>query len=161
MKRQNILSLLTICFLCVFTISCNHKDEEKYENRGYVTKFSDFSKIKPGESNQQDVLMTLGSPITSSVFGDEQWIYAGEEVTKETFFEPDLKSYESYVISFNKDGIVKKVEKKDKGSLRDVKISGDRTTASGNSLTLMQQLLGNLGRFNTQDRVGAGGGAGR
>lgn len=157
---KTLPKLLTICFLSILLFACYSKKDENFENRGYVTKFSDFSKIKTGETTKDEVFATLGSPITTSIFGDEQWIYAGSEVTKETFFEPKLKSYQSYVITFDKAGIVKSVDKTDKSSLRKVDISKDETITSGSSVTLFQQLLGNVGRFNTQNRVAAGGGAG-
>jgi len=161
MKKKKPTNLLILCFLSIFIASCAGVEEENFESRGYVTKFSDFSKVKLGESDKEEVLNILGSPITTSIFGDEQWVYAGGEVTKETFFKPELKTYESFVITFDKNGIVKKIDKKDKSALRDVKISKDETSTSGNSVTLIQQLLGNVGKFNSQNKVGAGGGLGR
>ena len=60
-----------------------------------------------------------------------------------------------------KDGVVKKINKRDKSALREVKISKEITSTSGNSVTLIQQLLGNVGKFNTNNKVSAGEGAGR
>lgn len=152
--------LLVLFTFSLTSCSAVKDDEDDKENRGYVTKFSDFSKIKPGNTNQQETLQILGSPITKSLFGKEEWIYAGGEVTKETFFEPEIKSFESYKITFNDAGIVESIKFKDRSSLKEFEISEDRTISGGNSLTFFQQLLGNVGRFNNQQRVGAGGGVG-
>ena len=150
-----------IVFLIITVSSCSalKTDEEDHENRGYVTKFSDFSSIEPGKTSRDEVLQILGSPVTKSMFGKEEWIYAGGEVTKETFFEPEVKSYESYVIGFDEKGIVSSVN--GNNSLREFEISEDKTISGGNSLTLFQQLLGNVGRFNNAQRVGAGGTSGQ
>jgi outer membrane protein assembly factor BamE (lipoprotein component of BamABCDE complex) len=158
MKTPQIALLLLLTTL-VFGCNTSSKDEN-YENRGYVTKFSDFSAIKEGKSDKQEVLQTLGTPTTTSLFGEEQWIYAGGEVTKETFFEPKVKSYQSFTITFDESGIVKKVATGQKANLRKFNISKDETTTSGNSVTLFQQLLGNVGKFNPQNKMGPGGGVG-
>ena len=126
--------------------SCNGADN--IENRGYVTKFSDFSKIKAGESTKSDVIQALGSPSTTSLYGNETWFYIGKEQTKETFFAPEVKSYDAYQITFNKAGVVTAIDKKDKNSLKEFDIAKDYTKTSGNEITFWQQLFGNLGKFN-------------
>lgn len=126
--------------------SCSGDDN--IENRGYITKFSDFSTIKPGISTKSDVLQALGSPSTTSMFGNETWFYIGKEQTRETFFEPELKSYDAYEIAFNNAGIVSSINKKDKNNLKEFDVAKDYTKTSGNEITVWQQLFGNLGKFN-------------
>ncbi len=125
------------------------------ENRGYISKFSDFSKVKPGVSTKQDVVRDLGSPTTTSMFGTETWYYIGKEETKETFFEPELKSYTAYEITFN-GNVVKNITLKDQTAMNDVEVSEDFTRTSGNEVTFMQQLLGNLGKFSPTGRQNRG-----
>lgn len=129
--------------LPVIMASCSND----VENRGYVTKFSDFSKIKPGVSTKADIIQELGSPTTTSIFGEETWYYIGKEETKESFFRPETKSYDGYEITFNGD-VVKNIVKKDQTALRDMDISDDYTKTTGNEITVWQQLFGNLGKFN-------------
>lgn len=161
MRIIHFKALATILFtLTLISCSTIKEDIDDKENRGYVTKFSDFSKITPGKTTKEEALRLLGSPLTKSLFGKEEWIYAGGEVTKETFFEPEMKSFESYKIAFNEEGIVESIKFKDINSRKEFEISEDRTISGGNSLTFFQQLLGNVGRFNNQQRVGAGGGVG-
>jgi outer membrane protein assembly factor BamE (lipoprotein component of BamABCDE complex) len=143
---------LSIAMLMMTLASCS----PDVENRGYVTKFSDFSKIKVGKTTKGEALQVLGSPTTKSLYGDDKWIYLGSEVSKETFFEPEVKSYKAYEITFNDKGIVKDMKTKTKSDMREFAISGDRTATSGNEVTLLQQLLGNLGKFNP-GRRGPGG----
>jgi len=153
-------SVFSICLVVsgLMLASCS----EEVENRGYVTKFSDFSKVKPGVSTKTDVIQALGSPTATSIFGQETWFYLGKEETKETFFTPEVKNYEGYSIVFNEKGIVTSIDKKDKNSLRDFQASGDSTPTAGNKVTVMQQLLGNLGKFNPAAKNGHshGGGTG-
>jgi outer membrane protein assembly factor BamE (lipoprotein component of BamABCDE complex) len=56
-------------------------------------------------------------------------------------------------IVFNNKGVVTRVDEYTKEAAKDVAVSTDKTPTEGNSITIWQQLLGNLGKFNT-----AGGG---
>ena len=143
---QNFLKSIYIALFGALVASCSLNSDE-VENRGYMTKFSDFSKIKAGSSTKSDVIQALGSPSTTSMFGEETWFYVGKEQTKETFFEPEIKTYDGYEITFNKSGVVSSVNKKDKSALKEFEVAQDSTQTSGQELTVWQQLLGNLGKF--------------
>jgi len=144
---------LTIVFL-IYTIAFGITSCSKTEikNRGYVTKFSDFSQIKVGSSTKNDVIQSLGSPTTTSIYGDETWFYLGKEESKETFFRPETKSYDAYEITFDKAGVVSALNKKDKTALKEMEAEEDYTKTSGNEITVWQQLFGNLGKFNPASR---------
>lgn len=141
---KRTVRLALFLFLSVFLVSC----AEEIENRGYVTKFSDFSKLNTGKSTKMDVIEALGSPTTTSDIGGENWIYLGVEETKETFFDPEIKSYDAYILSFNKNGVLNEVKKKDKSSLKEMAVAKEYTETGGNEVGFFQQLLGNLGKFN-------------
>ncbi len=146
---RNLLTLAFTGILPVIMASCTND----IENRGYVSKFSDFSKIKAGVSTKYDVIQELGSPTTTSLYGDETWYYIGKEQTKETFFRPETKSYDGYAITFSGD-VVKSINKKDQTALKDVDVSDDFTKTSGNAVTVWQQLFGNLGKFDPASKQG-------
>ncbi len=139
--------------LVLIAISACSKD---IENRGYVVKFSDFSKIKPGVTTKEQVLKDYGTPTTTSIFGQETWYYIGKEQTKETFFDPKVKTYDGYAISFNDKGIVSDVKVKGKSDLKKVDVEDDHTETAGNHITIWQQLFGNLGKFNPTGRQNRG-----
>ncbi len=150
---QNSLRSLSIAIFGLMLVSCAGENDN-IENRGYIAKFSDFSKIKVGSSTKGDVMRELGSPSTTSMFGSETWFYIGKEQTKETFFKPEVKTYDAYGIEFNKSGVVSAINKKDKNSLKEFAVSDDFTRTSGSKITIWQQLLGNIGRFSPAERGG-------
>jgi outer membrane protein assembly factor BamE (lipoprotein component of BamABCDE complex) len=151
-KLSNIFNFLLLSVVLLTVSSCSND----LENKGYVTKFSDFSKIKAGTSTKQDVISTLGSPTTTSLFGKETWFYLGKEQTKETFYEPETKNYDGYEIAFDESGIVSKISRKGKEDLKEFEIAEDYTKTTGNEITVLQQLFGNLGKFNPAGRAGSG-----
>jgi hypothetical protein len=62
------------------------------------------------------------------------------------------------VVAFNDDGVVRAVEHKTLQDGREVVPIARATPAPGRELTFLEQVLGNLGRFNSTGGEGGGGG---
>ena len=151
LKKLPNFSLVAVIALSFVALTACEKD---IENRGYMTKFSDFSQIQPNISTKQDVMQALGSPTTKSVFAPETWYYLGKEQTKETFFDPEIRSFSGYKITFNEAGTVSNIEMQDKSANRSFDVSEEVTETSGNEITFFQQIFGNLGKFNPASKQG-------
>ncbi|HEY5597739.1 MAG TPA: outer membrane protein assembly factor BamE [Kiloniellales bacterium] len=117
--------------------------------RGNLPDPEAVSKISPGVHSRADVASLLGSPSTISTFEDSKWFYIGQKTTQFAFFAPEVLERKIIEISFAADG---KVEESKIYSLADGKEIEpvDRITPTeGRELTILQQLLGNVGRFPT------------
>ncbi len=123
------------------------------EDRGYTRSQVDFSRIIPGTTTSKDVLELLGSPSSYSSYGDETWYYISAHKETTAFFKPKIVDQGATAVIFDNKGVVKRVDEYTDAAKRDVAISTDKTPTEGNRITIWQQLLGNLGKFNT-----AGGG---
>jgi outer membrane protein assembly factor BamE (lipoprotein component of BamABCDE complex) len=127
------------------------------EQRGNLPSADEIAQLKPGKTTKDQVLKIMGSPSSVSVFNDKDWYYISARTSQLAFFQPKVVDQEVYVVDFNDDGVVRAVEHK---TLRDGEVITPvaRTTpAPGRELTFLEQLIGNLGRFN---RGGGGGGGG-
>ncbi len=105
------------------------------------------SKINPGVHTRIDIASLLGSPSTVSTFQDSKWYYIGQKTTQFAFFEPEILERKVLVISFDDAGYV--ADTRTYG-IEDGKIIDpvERITPTeGRELSIIQQLLGNLGRF--------------
>ncbi len=121
--------------------------EQSVQVRGNIPDGEVISKINPGVHSRIDVASLLGSPSTVSTFEDSKWYYIGQKTTQFAFFEPEVLERKVLVISFDDAGYV--ADTKTYG-LEDGKIidSVERITPTeGREFTVIQQLLGNLGRF--------------
>ena len=123
------------------------------EERGYTKSQSDFSRIIPGTSTSKDVLELLGSPSSFSSYGEETWYYISARKETIAFLAPEVVDQGAVGVVFNNKGVVTRVDEYTKEAGKNVAISADKTPTEGNRITLWQQLLGNLGKFNS-----AGGG---
>jgi len=100
-----------------------------------------------GKSTRSDVLRALGSPTTQSTFNPDVWYYIGQETEKYGILDQEIKEERILVVMFNDKGLVETISPFD-GGRQDIPYARSKTPTHGNELTFMQQLLGNLGRFN-------------
>lgn len=119
-------------------------------SRGYNSDKLQLSEneIKPGIANINTVRNVMGSPSATSSFGDPTWYYISSKTKSVAFLQPEVIEQNVIAIAFDEKGTVKNVQKYDKNDMRRFELRKDYTEAEGNDLTVLQQLLGNVGRFN-------------
>lgn len=103
--------------------------------------------VKPGEHTRSDVLRILGSPTTQSTFNNNIWYYIGQETEKRSILDHEVTDERIVAVAFDGNGVVQTLEHLD-GDRENIPYTRTKTPTHGNDLTFMQQLLGNLGRFN-------------
>ncbi|MGQ0526638.1 MAG: outer membrane protein assembly factor BamE [Alphaproteobacteria bacterium] len=119
--------------------------------RGNMLEDYQTGKIVTGIHTRSDVLRILGSPTTTAPFDENTWYYMGQETQKKGIFDPEVAKEKIFVVTFDDTGVVQNIEQAANGRI-DVPVATNKTATHGSELTFMQQLLGNLGRFNSQDR---------
>ncbi len=138
MKRIGLLaSLLLALTACTPTQA----------TRGNIVEDFRMAEIVPGVSTRTSVLQSMGSPTTVAPFDDNVWYYIGQKTEKTGIFDPKVIDKKIVVVAFNQEGVVEAIDKVDAENI-DVPHVRRKTPTSGNEITVMQQLLGNVGRFN-------------
>ena len=115
--------------------------------RGNIVEDYRLSDITPGISNKTNVLQTLGSPTTQAPFDDNVWYYMGQKTEKRGIFDPKVVEEKIVVVAFDAEGIVQQAEVIDADRI-DVPRVRDKTPTGGNEVSAIQQIFGNLGKFN-------------
>lgn len=138
--RGTIVATALAAFL---TMGC----EEVVDVRGNMPHPDVLSKIKPGFHKQSDVENMLGTPSAVATFKKEVWYYIGGRVKTVSFFKPEVLERKVVVIRFDKKGLVSKVEAKDASTDKKIQLVTRETPTKGKDLTVIQQILGNIGRF--------------
>ena len=117
-------------------------------------QFSDavtLAKIEPGKSSRATVQAILGGPSSKTVFSDMTWYYIGQQTKTVAFFPPEILQRQVIFISFNETGTVDSIGRLDLVDGKKV-VFVDRTTpTAGQRITILQQLIGNLGRFAPEE----------
>lgn len=125
--------------------------QEKILQHGNVPDEDQVVQIMPGQDDKNRVEQLLGSPSTTGTFGDDTWYYISKRTAQTAFFDPDTIDQGVLAISFDGQGIVEDMKIYDQADGRLVAMVDRTTPTHGNELTIIQQLLGNFGRFSPED----------
>ena len=126
--------------------------EEHVNVRGNVPHSTDIAKIRKGFHKKSDIENLLGTPSTVATFKKETWYYIGGRVKTVSFFKPEFLDRKIVIVKFNSAGVVDSVESRDAPTNKEVKLVERETPTKGKELTIIQQLIGNVGRFATPDK---------
>jgi len=112
-----------------------------------------LSQIQPGVSREADVVAVLGTPSAEGTFNPNEWYYIGQVTSQTAFFAPDVDKREIVKVTFDPaTGTVSKVEQLDKSAGQNIEMVGRTTPTAGHNLGVVEQVLGNVGRFNAPDK---------
>ncbi len=139
---------LAVAGLALAIASCTGR----VDTRGNLADAEAVSQITPGESTRGTVEDLLGSPTTVATFNDRTWYYIGRKTEKVAFFEPEVLEQQVVAVHFDPSGLVEEVKIYGKDDAREFELVERTTSTAGKELTVLQQLFGNLGRFNTDER---------
>ena len=120
----------------------------RVEMNGNLPDPERLAEIKDGGFSRDEVAEILGSPSSVAVLEGEVWYYISKRTETVAFFEPDVSDQQVVVIHFDKKGMVSKVQTLGLEQARTIEPAERETPTAGNELTLFDQLIGNLGRFN-------------
>jgi len=123
--------------------------EAKSQVRGNKVDPDALKELHPGVSTQADASSLLGSPTAHASFDDRTWLYI-EEVTRPRIAATQAVLAQNVVVlTFDDKGVLRSVSTLDQKDALPVDVVARATPSPGSSASFMQQLLGNVGRFNT------------
>lgn len=143
--------ILSTALACLLLAACG---TGKTDDRGYQDAAEISTRITAGTSTRDDVLAALGSPSTQSDFGEESWYYIRSAKESVAFFKPKITEQEVTRIIFDESGVVKKIETYTLDQSKDIAIVNRITPTEGHKLGMIEQIVGNLGRFNKDPKTG-------
>jgi outer membrane protein assembly factor BamE (lipoprotein component of BamABCDE complex) len=117
-----------------------------------------MASIKPGVTDKASVTALLGSPSSVASFDPNTWYYISQKTVDLAFFKPRLEDEKVVLISFDKKGVVQKVAYVGMDAHKEITPDPDKTPAPGREFTILEQLIGNFGRFSAPDSGGNGSG---
>jgi outer membrane protein assembly factor BamE (lipoprotein component of BamABCDE complex) len=131
------------------------------EQRGNLPSPDKLSEIHVGSTTRDEVIKLLGTPSSVSVFNnDKSWYYISRRTEQTAFFDPSVVDQQVYVLRFNDQGVVTAVDHKLLEDGKEITPVARATPAPGRELSFLEQLIGNLGKFNSSEGGGSSGGGG-
>lgn len=123
---------------------------------GQVLDENKVAVIQPGVQTEADVEELLGTPSSTSVFGNKTWLYISKRTSRIAFLEPDVLAQNITEITFDESGVVASIRQYDLNQAKEVAPIARTTPTEGKKLTFLDQMIGNLNRYG----AGAAGRAG-
>jgi outer membrane protein assembly factor BamE (lipoprotein component of BamABCDE complex) len=120
-----------------------------------------LKELVPGTSTQADVTALIGSPTAKATFDPNTWLYISEVTKIRIGQTPGVENQAVVALSFDDRGVLRGIKKLDKADALPTTIVARATPSPGTSASFLQQLFGNIGRFNPlgPGSPGTGGGA--
>ena len=115
--------------------------------RGNFLEDRQIEDVKVGEHSRYDILQYMGSPTATAPFNENKWYYIGQKTEKRGILDHEVIEEQVIAVEFDDKGIVSKIERLDT-EREDIPVNKNKTSTSGNEVTVIQQMLGNLGKFN-------------
>jgi outer membrane protein assembly factor BamE (lipoprotein component of BamABCDE complex) len=121
--------------------------EPVYDTRGNLPDPDQVLQLQPGVDDRRQVTELLGSPSTVATFSDKTWYYISKRTKRISFWDPQVLDQQVLAIRFDNGGVISDMKLYGLEDARVVVPDPNSTPTSGKELTLLQQLLGNIGRF--------------
>ena len=126
------------------------------DDRGNAPDKASLNGIKAGVTDKASVTRLLGSPSTIATFDNNTWYYISQETRNVAFFKPQLLDQHVVAINFDSKGVVQKIAYLDMKDHREIEPNPNATPAPGREITMLEQLVGNFGRFAAPSPTNSG-----
>lgn len=123
----------------------------RQDYRGLVIDEDKLKLVTVGQTTEAQVGALLGSPSTTSTFPEwgTTFYYISSETEAVAFLAPELIDQQVVAIAFDKEGKVREIKRYGMKDGRQIAFVERETPTRGRELTFLEQLFGNLGRFNS------------
>lgn len=114
---------------------------------GHTIDPESLARITPGVTSREEVARLMGSPSALATFEDDRWYYVTQRRENHSFFQSDITEQEVVTITFDARGIVSELDQHGMDQAMAIEPDPDSTQTLGNEMTVVEQLIGNVGRF--------------
>jgi outer membrane protein assembly factor BamE (lipoprotein component of BamABCDE complex) len=144
-NRRSTPHLLYCALIALALAAC----QPTIDQRGNLPDEKKLSAIEPGVTTKEAVSRLIGTPSSVSTFGDKTWYYISRRTEQTAFFNPQVLDQQVVVVAFDEGGVVRNVQHLNLADSRPIDPSSRETPSAGKELGFVEQLIGNLGKFNT------------
>ena len=122
--------------------------DSEVRTRGHVVEDRHLATLAVGSTTAEEVLLTLGTPSTVAPFDERTWYYIGQTEAQTAFFRPEVLDRRVVVVRFDQAGVLSELGERTLDDAERIAIVERETPSLGREMTFLEQMLGNIGRFN-------------
>jgi outer membrane protein assembly factor BamE (lipoprotein component of BamABCDE complex) len=147
-RHQSTTVLPSIILVACLVLGGCSFFEAKPQLRGNHVDADQLKELVPGTTTRADVTALIGSPTARATFDDNTWLYVSEVTRRRIARTDGVLSQKVVVLSFNDQGVLQDVKQVNQDEAVPVSIVARSTPSPGTEASFLQQLFGNIGRFN-------------
>ena len=117
-------------------------------NHGYRLDEAALAQVQPGRTSRDQVLQLLGSPSSQATFDGAVWYYVSQRTERMSFYQEEVVNQDVVAIAFDDLGTVNRIDRHGLDRAQEVSFVDRETPTSGTELSVLEQFIGNIGRFN-------------
>ena len=144
---MRVRNLLQVAFLLLPLGACSVVETPRTLHGNKIDPDA-LKELVPGTSTKKDVTSLIGSPTARATFDDNEWIYISETTYSRIGRLPGVLKQDVVVMDFDPSGTLRRVKHLNEDDARDVSVASGSTPSPGSEASILQQLLGNVGRYN-------------
>jgi outer membrane protein assembly factor BamE (lipoprotein component of BamABCDE complex) len=127
------------------------------DQRGFAPTPGSVEKLEVDTQSREDVIRLIGTPTAVATFNPNVWYYISQTQETWAFLQPEITEQKVLQLTFNESGRLTTLKNYDLKDGQDITMVSRVTPTAGKGLTILEQLLGNVGKFAgpRQNSVGA------
>ena len=144
MRRTVSLGMFPLALAIVMLAACDNIADL----RGFAPTPGTVDKLEVGTQSREDVQRLVGSPSSVATFNPNVWYYISEKQEYWGPSRPWISEQSVIQITFNESGRVQNIKYFDLKDAQNITMVARITPTSGKELTVLEQILGNVGKFS-------------
>lgn len=117
------------------------------DQRGFAPTPGSVEKLEIGTQSREDVIRLIGTPSSVGTFNPNTWYYISQRQEAYAFFKPQVLEQKVIQLAFNESGRLQSIKNYDLTDGKDIDMVSRITPTAGKELTVLEQVLGNVGKF--------------
>jgi outer membrane protein assembly factor BamE (lipoprotein component of BamABCDE complex) len=122
--------------------------ESIVDQRGFAATPGSVEKLEVDTQSREDVVRLIGSPSAVATFNPNVWYYISQKQEYYAFFKPTMLQQDVIQLSFNESGRLTTIKRYGLSDSRDIEMVSRITPTAGKEMTVLEQIMGNVGRFS-------------
>ena len=149
MKR--IRGVVVAALLSSTAVACS----PTVRQHGYAPDQALLSDLAVGQDTRASVAQKIGRPVTAGTFDDDGWYYVASTLSHYMYHEPEVIDRRIVAVRFDDNDVVEGIDTYGVEDGRIIDLATQTTPTHGRELTILQQVLGNIGRITGEDLIEA------
>lgn len=123
---------------------------------GYVPIPEKIAQLEVGRDTRGSVQRKIGRPAADSPFDAQQWFYVSSIFEHMTYHKPEVVDRTVLALTFDENDVLVGLDEYGMDDGRQFALVSETTPTYGRQLTIIEQLIGNLGSVRADNVLGSG-----